>query len=143
MELIKKEKLERKYAGTSKALKSLELAVADFQKRTKLNCSEQELATYRDSMIQRFEYSIDTTWKYLKDYLQFVHNVAHIYPKQVFQECLRAGLLTQDETVVALEMVDHRNETSHAYNEAIAEEVAQAIPQYFVILQKLIVQTRP
>jgi nucleotidyltransferase substrate binding protein (TIGR01987 family) len=119
MDLIKKEKLERKYAGTNKALKSLERAVSDFQKKEKNNNSPQELETYRDSMIQRFKYSIDTTWKYLKDYLLFVHNIEHTYPKQVFQECLRAKLLTQDETVTALQMVDHRNETSHAYNENV------------------------
>ena len=75
--------------------------------------------------------------------MSFVHNVEHIYPKQVFQECLRARLLTQEETIKALEMVDHRNETPHAYNENIAQEVAHVIPEYFIILQKLLKQALP
>lgn len=68
MERLKKEKLERKHSGACKAVKTLEEAVIDFQMQKEKSSTARELNTYRDSMIQRFEYSIDTTWKYLKDY---------------------------------------------------------------------------
>ena len=72
-----------------------------------------------------------------------IHNVEHAYPKEVFQECFRAQLITQEEAIIALNMVDYRSETSHAYNEGIADEVARAIPKYCLIMQKLLRQTQP
>jgi len=56
-------------------------------------------------------------------------------PKSVIRASLENGLLTEDETRLALVMVDHRNLTSHAYHEALAEEIFAALPAYRRLLR--------
>ncbi|WP_207855636.1 nucleotidyltransferase substrate binding protein [Sulfurisoma sediminicola] len=51
-------------------------------------------------------------------------------PKPAIRACFENGLLTEAETRFALAMVDHRNLTSHTYNEALADEIFADLPGY-------------
>ena len=71
------EKLNRKYKNLEKALKTFKKALVSFSIISKNEDNhnskfsyQDEYKTYRDSLIQRFEYSIDLFWKYLKIYLE-------------------------------------------------------------------------
>lgn len=101
------------------------------------------LEALRDSAIQRFEYSIDTVWKYLKEYLLHKRGVAQTHPKPVFRECFKANLLNEEESLAAIKMVDARNITSHAHNKHIAKKVFDHIPQYLKLMEKLIDIAKP
>ena len=84
----------------------------------------------RDATIQRFEYTVEAFWKLLKLYL-FEHEGVDVgTPKSVFRETGNAGLLSEPEIVLALTMIDDRNETVHLYNEPLAEEIHKTIPRY-------------
>ena len=75
MELLKK-----KYEHVSQALKTLNRAIEKYEDRQaykERNPNDPDIEeTLQDSMIQRFEYSFDSFWKYLKNYLE--HIIQHI-----------------------------------------------------------------
>ena len=71
----------------------------------------------RDAAIQRFEYSFEIFWKLLKEYLRVKEGVISNSPKSCFREAFNVKLMTEEETIKALEMTDDRNLTSHTYHE--------------------------
>jgi len=121
------------------ALKALETATKNFKflESAKSSCipsftgADEQLRTYRDSMIQRFEYCTELFWKYLKKYLEeYVQAPGINGPAPVIRACFTAGLLDETEAENALEMVKDRNMTSHIYKEEIAKLLAQKIPDH-------------
>lgn len=92
----------------------------------------------RDAAIQRFEYTTEALWKCLQTYLQEKEGIDCYSPKSCLREAKNVGLLNEQETVMALDMVDDRNMTSHTYHEEIAEKIYKRLPQYANIMQKLL-----
>lgn len=91
----------------------------------------------RDATIQRFEYSFEIFWKFLKEYLRVKEGIICNSPKSCFREAFNVKLLTEDETVSALEMTDDRNLTAHTYHEEVAEEIYKKIKDYYALMDKL------
>ena len=92
----------------------------------------------RDATIQRFEYTFEAVWKFLKGYLKEKEGIVSNSPKACFKEIFSLGFLTEDETSACLEMTDRRNDTSHTYKEAVAEIIYNKIKSYFSLMEKLI-----
>lgn len=91
----------------------------------------------RDSVIQRFEFTVETCWKFYKEYFDYLElNLQS--PKAVFREMLKFHILTEEEVVTALKMLESRNLTSHTYKEELAIEVAEKVVGYIPILEKLL-----
>ena len=96
----------------------------------------EELASHapgkvvRDASIQRFEYTFEATWKAAQAVLLDRLGIDLASPKPIVRASLENGLLTEDEARLALAMVDHRNLTAHTYNEALADEIFSALPDY-------------
>jgi len=145
------EKIKNKYQNVKKALNSLLKAIEQYQKTLQLTectgiCDEifenqKELErTIRDSMIQRFEFCIDTTWKFFKAYLETVEKtqLETKSPRGIFKTLCHINFLTESQTETALKMLDARNLTSHLYKEDIAENLASEIPAYYTLLDKII-----
>src|SRR5580692_685621 len=67
----------------------------------------------RDSVIKRFEYSLDTLWKFLKEYLEQKYGVKveTASPKSVFRASLNNKIITDDEFEILITMTDDRNLT--------------------------------
>ena len=138
------EQLKIRYKNLETALKSLEISVDEFE-LVKKSQIEDTKDFIRDSVIKRFEFTLDTTWKYLKEYLEKVLGLTLVNkgPKPIFRECLKAGLLTEEETVLAIEMVDSRNLTSHIYKEEVSNFISSKVYGYFQLMKKIIEQTKP
>ena len=81
-------------------------------------------------MIQRFEYSTEAFWKYLKAYLLTEHNLPANSPREVIRSGLKAKLYGEEISKELLQMLDDRNLTSHTYVEELAEAIACRIPAY-------------
>ena len=81
-------------------------------------------------MIQRFEYSTEAFWKYLKAYLLTEHNLSANSPRDVIRTGLKAKLFSEEISKELLQMLDDRNLTSHTYVEELAESIAGRIPAY-------------
>jgi nucleotidyltransferase substrate binding protein (TIGR01987 family) len=84
----------------------------------------------RDAMVQRFEYTTEAFWKYLKHYLQTEHNLLANSPREVMRMGLQAKLYDEETSKEFLQMLDDRNLTSHTYIEELATSIATRIPNY-------------
>jgi nucleotidyltransferase substrate binding protein (TIGR01987 family) len=144
----KLEKLQSRYKKASDALLTLEQAIVNMGKvetiaKLSNEYPENIYKTFRDSLIQRFEYTFDVTWKYISEYLDFEGKKTEIKtPKNIFRECLKANLLSDEEVRLALQMVDHRNLTTHGYDEPLIESIVKQIPEYYQLLEKLLQKTK-
>lgn len=121
------ELFQKKHADARQALKTL-------QDILKVEYS----VVVRDAAIQRFEYTTEALWKCLQTYLQEEEGIECYSPKSCLREAKNVGLLNEEETVVALDMVDDRNLTAHTYHEEIAEKIYKKLPQHANIIQKLL-----
>ncbi|OOP56939.1 MAG: nucleotidyltransferase [Candidatus Brocadia carolinensis] len=85
----------------------------------------------RDATIQRFEYTFEALWKFLKEYPKEREGIISHSPKACFREIFSLGIINEEETVKFLEMTDRRNDTSHTYKEEVAQIIFSKIPEYF------------
>lgn len=118
-----------------KALQTLEKSLTKLE--TQKIDDYQEL---RDSIIQRFEYTADTFWKYLKDYLQvkLAIEVPFARPKAVLKECRDSNIITEAELALCINLIEDRNLTSHGYNEEFAEQMSKNIPEYCATMREIV-----
>lgn len=95
------------------------------------NYGEVVSGMLRDSVIQRFEFTIELFWKTLRALLQLAPSAGS---RDALQEAYRAGWIDDEARWVSL--VRERNRTSHNYNEAEAAALADKIERdYLPILQ--------
>ncbi len=92
----------------------------------------------RDAAIQRFEYTHETVWKAAQAYLAEAEGERHNTPKAAFRACFRAGVLDEEQSRLAVEMVDDRNRTSHTYKESIAQRIFERLPAYCALMRTLL-----
>lgn len=146
--VTEKEKLKNKYTKAIRSLATLEDALVGMHHVAKIaQCAqqpqEQVYRIYRDSLVQRFEYTFDTTWKYISEYLQHGgYQLTMKSPKAIFRECFKARILSEEETRCALEMVGDRNLTTHGYDEDLIEETSKKIVTYAQLLSVLLQRTK-
>lgn len=108
-----KERLE----DLEKAVNRLEEAIEESKKANFL--------TLKDGVIQRFEFTLELSWKTLKHFLNSEGIETAITPKSTVKEAFKLGILKNID--VWLEMLDDRNLSSHIYNQTIAEEIYERI----------------
>lgn len=48
------------------------------------------------------------------------------------------AVLTEDESKLLIKMIDDRNLSSHIYREEIAQQLISAIPEYYQLISKLL-----
>lgn len=122
------ERLRQRIVIARKALSTLE-EVLEIHAPSKIE---------RDAAIQRFEYSFEAVWKAVKQYMLDVEGLDIGSPKGVIRSSMTVGLLSEEETTLALEMVDDRNQTVHTYNEALAEAIFSRIHRYEKLMSRWI-----
>ena len=77
----------------------------------------------RDAAIQRFEFTFVLVWKALQLYLER-EGFESGSPRAVLKRAFIVGMISdQDEADIWLQMLDDRNLTSHAYDEALAVRI--------------------
>jgi nucleotidyltransferase substrate binding protein (TIGR01987 family) len=89
--------------------------------------AQPESELIRDATIQRFEFTFEVVWKTLKLYLERQgHECGGPRPTltKAFAENL---ILTAEEADHWLRMLEDRNLTTHAYDEALARQIYQHI----------------
>ena len=107
-----------------------ERALASLQELIPQYLENKENIILRDAMIQRFEYSTEAFWKYLKAYLLTEHNLSANSPREVIRTGLKTKLYSEEISKELLQMLDDRNLSSHTYVEELAESIAGRIPAY-------------
>ncbi len=89
-----------------------------------------------DATIQRFEFTFELGWKFLKDYFEEKGLILN-YPKEIIQEAFAVGLINDE--YLWLQMLSDRNMTSHTYNEKLADEIYERIKKYVPELKKIVI----
>ena len=84
----------------------------------------------RDATIQRFEYTYELAWKMIKRHLDWAGNAntAVLSKRDLFREAAKIGIVADAEAW--FEYHQARNETSHTYELAAAEEVYEAAKKF-------------
>jgi len=101
-----------------KAFKRLSDAVQISHER-KLSELEQQ------GLIQAFEFTHELAWNVLKDYLDYQGIQGVIGSRGATREAFKNGLIS--DGIVWMDMIKSRNQTSHTYNEATANEITAAV----------------
>ena len=117
-----------------------ERALASLQELVPQYLENKENIILRDAMIQRFEYSTEAFWKYLKAFLSIEHNLPANSPRDVIRTGLAAKLYGEEISKELLQMLDDRNLTSHTYVEELAESIARRIPDYSKNMKEVMTQ---
>jgi nucleotidyltransferase substrate binding protein (TIGR01987 family) len=82
-------------------------------------------------LIQVFEFTHELAWNTLKDFLEARGTVVKLYgSRDATREAFAAELIVNGEAW--MKMIEHRNETSHTYNEKIAAAIVEAILTRYV-----------
>lgn len=96
---------------------------------------ENPTSIERDTAIQRFEFTFETTWKAAKQMLFDIDGMDVGSPKGVIRACHEVGLLNGAEATDALQMVDDRNLTIHTYNDALAIGIYERLKAHVASLK--------
>lgn len=81
-------------------------------------------------LIQAFEFTHELAWNTLKDFLEARGTVKIYGSRDTTREAFAADLIVNGEAW--MKMLEHRNETLHTYNEAIANAIVEAILTRYV-----------
>lgn len=117
-------KIKQSFESLEKALTALEIM---------LNKPLDKDRSVMDASIHRFEFTIELYWKLLKRIMESLGKEVN-YPKEVLREAY-AGKLIHDENIW-LAMLNDRNETSHTYNEEVADKIYAHIKIYYPIMKE-------
>lgn len=93
---------------------------------------QRELSPLEEQgLIQAFEFTHELAWNTWKDFLEARGTTVKIYgSRDATREAFAAGLMENGEAW--MKMIEHRNETSHTYNEKIADAIVEAILTRYV-----------
>ena len=121
-------------ATFEKAIASLERAIV----RAQGSPNDEEL---RDAVIQRFEYTMDLSWKLIQHALknEQVEDSAIRTKRDLFRDGARRGWIV--DPTRWFQYYDARNESSHTYNAEVAQRVFQRaiafLPESKILCEKL------
>ena len=94
--------------------------------------SEPDNEFIKDSLIQRYEYTIELAWKTMKDYLEEQGFIDVSSPKKVVRKAFAEGLIQDASAWMAA--LNGRNMTSHAYDETKANEIVKDISKQYILI---------
>ncbi len=119
----------------SKALDSLKKANDLYKKSISEKADIEIQKAFRDACIQRFEYCIEFSWKVSVKMLGSDVKAA----KPAVREMARNNLISNPEKWLGF--IESRNDTSHAYDEAVAlkvyAEIESFLPEVTQLLEML------
>ena len=83
----------------------------------------------KQGLIQAFEFTHELAWNVMKDYFFFQGQSNITGSRDAAREAYQKGLIEDGETW--MEMIKSRNQTSHTYNQRVADEIVQHITQLY------------
>lgn len=95
----------------------------------------------RDSAILRFTLATETVWKAARSVIadqMGAERLNSASPKAMVRESQIAGFLTEEQTELALAMMNDRNLTVHTYDEEKAEDLFSRLPAHAALIESWI-----
>lgn len=121
-----KNRAKLKYIELKKMINSLNESIF----LVELNKDYRFESSLRDSVIQRFEYTSEWIWKFLKSVLLEEFSKEEVFAKSVLKSSYQAKII--DELDVFLDMIERRNRLSHDYHEDFSENSFEVIIEYYI-----------
>lgn len=88
----------------------------------------------KQGLIQAFEFTHELAWNVMKDFFAYQGNVSIMGSRDAVREAFAKGLVEDGEGW--MEMIKSRNQTSHTYNQKIANEIVERIlGSYFPLFE--------
>lgn len=116
----------QRFSHYQKALLQLSNAVELSRQRP---LSELEV----QGLIQAFEFTHELAWNVMKDYFEYQGNTSITGSRDATREAFRRNLIIDGEGW--MEMIQSRNQTSHAYNREISEKVTDVYHGLFMAFE--------
>ena len=116
----------KKFKDFESSLRRLE----ESYKKTVENINSDDYLFFRDSAIQRFEFTVEIFWKLLKNIVKDNEGIICNSPKSCIREFFTSGYIKEDNAKLLMEMIDDRNMTSHTYHEEVAEIIFSKLKNY-------------
>jgi len=86
-------------------------------------------------LVQAFEFTFELGWKTIKDFL-YEQGLTTNFPREAIKEGFQTQIIEDGHTW--LHMLEKRNELSHTYNEAVAEQAIDTIKhQYYPAIEQV------
>lgn len=108
---------EERLEDLEKAINRLEEAIEESK--------QINFSTLKDGVIQRFEFTLELSWKALKYFFNSEGVESATTPKSTVKEAFKLGVLKNID--IWLEMIDDKNLTSHIYSQSITEKIYKRI----------------
>lgn len=103
--------------------------MVEFSNEIDLSIEKMDEAV-RDSIIKKFEYTFELTWKTLKAYLESEGYEEIASPKKVLKQAFEIGLIKNEE--LWSNMLEARNNMAHTYDEEKAIYYCDVIKTKYV-----------
>ncbi len=125
--------LDKKLSDYANALSRLRESI----KYTEEHVGKEEYSFFRDSTIQRFEFTLEIAWKSIKAFLLERDGIECRSPKGCMRDFFGAGYISETQISLLLQMIDDRNLATHTYHESLANNIFSHIPLYLSLLQAI------
>jgi nucleotidyltransferase substrate binding protein (TIGR01987 family) len=125
--------LEKKLLDFDNALQRLK----ESHQKTIENQHNDNFSFFRDSTIQRFEFTLEIAWKSIKTFLLEAEGIECRSPKSCIKDFFATAHCDETQINTLLQMVDDRNLATHTYHEALADDIFNAIEEYIHVLTLL------
>ncbi len=112
--------------------KNFEKAFLLFEEAVQQSENEVLSKLEEQGLIQRFEFTHELAWNVLKDYFEYQGNTSITGSRDATREAFEKGLLADGEGW--MEMIISRNQSSHTYNEEVADEIIKQITESYYSL---------
>jgi nucleotidyltransferase substrate binding protein (TIGR01987 family) len=117
---------KQRFANYTKALHKLEEAIIYIKKTSAIENIVLVLdEIIKEGLIQRFEYTHEFVWNVMKDYATYQGNSTIGGSRDATREAFKLNLFTEGH--IWMDMIKSRNETSHTYNQELADEIYDKI----------------
>ncbi len=95
---------------------------------------------FRGNVTQSLEFCTEGFWKYLKIILEDVEKVplSSTTPRSITRTAVEHRLIDEEEAGSLMKMIEARNNTSHLYQEEIADEFAKYAPEALAFMKTVL-----
>lgn len=109
---------QQRFNHYQKALRQLERSVELSSQRP---LSELE----KQGLIKAFEFTHELAWNVMKDYFEYQGTTSIMGSRDAVREAFQRGMVSNGEGW--MEMIQSRNQTSHTYNQKVADEIVEKV----------------
>lgn len=106
-------------------LDNYEKALSNLTEAVQLAAQRSLSKLEKQGLIQSFEFTHELAWNVMKDYFAYQGNPAVTGSRDAVREAFSAGMI--QDGGVWMSMIKSRNQTSHTYNQGIADAIVELI----------------